>query len=257
MVSMFNKKEIMRARRNIQACMEDVVNNVGRTMYHVNIKRFSNLLESDKVLKFLTDPFFKLDVSNVEEADCGWIELNIPDSIDYQIAYVLKKIKYFSNYDDKLIELDFLYNVFKQKSLHENAEIWNNEIVTPCFREILFRIDDLIEDLPEEEEVNAKYMSIINIGSVSNTNGNLAIGNNNTQNNNSVDVFEDIIKLINENINDDNEKKEALSIVNELKDNNNNNKDTFKHIVPKFIAATAKYGPVFLGMWQTLQNMCN
>ncbi|EOR20418.1 hypothetical protein A500_17325 [Clostridium sartagoforme AAU1] len=251
----FNKKEIIRARRDIQGCMEDILNNFGRTMYHVNIKRFINLIEFNRVLKFLTAPFYDLDTNNIEEDDDGWIELNISDSIDYQIAYVFKKFKYFSSVDDQLVEYNFLYDVFRNTSSYENVEIWNNEVVKPCFREILFRIDDLIEDLPKEEEVNAKYMSIINIGSISNANGNLAIGDKNIQNNNSVDLFEDIIRLINENINDDYEKEEALRIANELKDNQN--KGSFKDIVPKFIAATAKYGPIFLGMWQTLQNICD
>lgn len=250
---MFNKKEIVRARRNIQGCMEDVLNNMGRTMYHVNIKRFINIIESDKVLKFLTYPFYQLDISGIEEENGGWIELNIPESIDYQIAYVFKKFKYFSRSDNNLVEHNFLYEVFRNTSSYENAEIWNNEVVKPCFREILFRIDDLIEDLPEKEEVNAKYMSIINIGNVSNANGNLSIGDNNIQHNNSEDLFEDIIRLINENINNDDEKKEVLSVVKELKDNKN--KANFKDLVPKFIAATAKYGPIFLGMWQTLQTM--
>lgn len=51
----------------------------------------------------------------------------------------------------------------------------------------------------------------------------------------------------------DEEKKEGLNIVTELRENEG--KLSFKDIVPRFIASTAKYGPAFLEMWQTLKSM--
>lgn len=249
----FSKKEILRARRDLQACMEDVINNTGRIMFHTNIKRFIKLVESNDLLKFLLNPFWGLNVSNVEDGEEGdWIDLNIPVEIDYQIAYVLNKYKSLSKEDNEYCIHNFLHSVYKNNASDDNAEIWNESIVEPCFREIGFRLSDLIEDLPNEEEVNVQYMSIINVGNINNSNGNIGIGEDIKQSNNSYDIFNDIIKLINENITG-NERNQILDVVKEMENNKGN--PSFKKKVGEFISATANYGPTFISMWDQLQKM--
>lgn len=248
----FSRKEVTRAIRNINACMSDALNNTGRTMFHTNIKRFIELIESDRVLNYLLKPFFSLDVNGIEKSDDGWTELDIPSNIDYQIAYVLKKYKKISEsvYKDEIH--DFLYFVFKSQYSDQNSLTWNKEIVEPCFREIRFRLDDLLEDIPKDDmDVSLSHMSIINVGNVNNS-GNLAIGNDIVQNNNSSDFFEDIIKLVNENVKVD-EREEILEIVDELK--KNQNKPKFKDIVTKFASKTIKYMPTFIDIWTKLNEM--
>ncbi|EPV4647679.1 TPA: hypothetical protein ACSQIM_002738 [Clostridium perfringens] len=249
----FSRKEVTRAIRNINACMSDVLNNTGHTMFHTNIKRFIELIENDKVLNYLLKPFFEININGIEKDDGGWIELDIPSNIDYQIAYVLKKYKEISEsiYKDEIH--NFLLMVFKYDTGDKNAMIWNKEIVSPCFREIRFRLDDLLEDIPKDDmEVSLSHMSIINVGNVNNS-GNLAIGNDIVQNNNSSDFFEDIIGLVNKNVKVD-EQKEILEIIKELKENQNN-KSKFKEIVTKFISKTAEYTPVFIEIWSKLNEM--
>lgn len=247
----FLKKDILRAYRDIDACMDDLLNNTGRIMFLTNIKRFILLIETNNALKYLLEPFWKLDVSMVENDDDGWIDLNIPVAIDYQIAYVLKKYKKLSKEDNEYCIHSFLYDVYKNKSGDVNASEWNQSIVEPCFREILFRLNDMIEDLPDEEEISVKYMSIINVGTINNSNGNIGIGENITQSHNSEDIFKDIIELINENIPNE-EKEEVLKVVEEMK--SSKGKSSFKDKVAKFITSTAEYGPIFIGMWEQLQN---
>lgn len=249
----FTRKEVTRAIRNIDACMSDLLNNTGRTMFHTNIKRFIELIENNDVLNYLLNPFFEIDINGIEKEDGGWIELNIPSNINYQISYVLNKYKEISksNYKDEIHT--FLLLVFKSERGTENARIWNKEIVAPCFREISFRLDDLLEDIPSNDmEVSLGRMSIINVGNVNNS-GNLAIGNDIVQNNNSSDFFEDIINLVNKNVKVD-EQEEILEIIEELKENQNN-KPKFKEIVTKFASKTIGYMPVFIDIWSKLNEM--
>lgn len=248
----FLKKDILRAFRDINACMDDLLENTGRTMFLTNIKRFIMLIETNGVLKYLLEPFWKLDISKVEVDDCGWIDLNIPVEIDYQIAYVLKKYKDFSKEDNKFCIHSFLFVIYKNKLSDENSSEWNQSIVAPCFREILFRLNDMIEDLPDEEEISEKYMNIFNVGTINNSNGNIGIGENITQSNNSEDIFKDIIELINKNIPNE-EREEILKAVEEMKSCKGNS--TFKDKVTNFISSTAKYSTIFIGMWEQLQKI--
>lgn len=248
----FLKKEVLRAYRDINACMNDLINNTGRTMFHVNIKRFILLIETNSVLKYLLDPFWNLDVSTIEDDDDGWIELEIPTQIDYQIAYLLKKYKELSKEDDEYCIHNFLYDVFRNKSGEVNTQYWNKSIVKPCFREIIFRLDDMIEDLPDKEEINKKYMSIITVGTINNTNGNVGIGENITQSLNSEDIFKEIIELVNKNIPND-EREEVLKVVEEMK--RSKSSPSFKGKITEFITITAKYASVFMKVWGTLENM--
>lgn len=250
----FSRKEVTRAIRNINACMSDLLNNTGRTMFYTNIKRFIELIENDRVLNYLLKPFFEININGIEEDDGGWIELNIPSNINYQIAYVLKKYKEILEFIDKDEIHDFLYFVFKQDTGIENVMIWNKEIVSPCFREIRFRLDDLLEDIPKDDmEVSLSHMSIINVGNVNNS-GNLAIGNDIVQNNNSSDFFENIIKLVNNNVKEEEEREEILEIIEELKENQDN-KPKFKEMISKFISKTLEYMPIFKDIWSKLNEM--
>lgn len=250
----FKKKDIERAYRDINACMEDLLSNTGEIMFHTNIKRFIKLTESNNILKYLLEPFERLNTDDVEQSEDGdfWMDLKIPTLIDYQIAYVLKKYKEISEMDSSGYIHKFLFSIYKNNLAESNACEWNQSIVKPAFREIIFRFDDLKEEFLGEEEISTKYMSIINVGNINNSNGNVGIGENINQSNNSSDIFKELIKLIDENIEDD-EKEEVINIVDEMK--NAKGKPSFKDKVTKFITSTAKYGPIFIGMWDQLQRM--
>lgn len=254
----FEIKQIKRAHRDIKNIMDDILNASDSNAYKTYIERFINKIEENDVLSYILNPFFELEVNVIQEKQFGFgVILNMSPDIDKQIAFVLQMLKEFSNMSGDRICM-FLFKIYNKKSIPDNIYPWNSNVVEPAFREILIKISDLIEDIPDgEEEVDSKYMTIINnYGNYNSTNGQVANGSQNTltQNINSDDIFKELIEKVNNDVKDD-EKEELLSLIEELK--SKKGKTGFKEILNKFISKTTNYLPSFIDLWSKLNELIN
>ncbi len=254
----FEIKQIKKAYRDINNIMKDILKTNDMNIYKIYIERFIDKIEQNEVLSYILNPFFDLKVDVVKEREYGFgLILNIPSDIDQQIAFVLQMLKEFSNISGNQI-CTYLFYIYRKKSLSDNIYPWNMNVVKPAFREILIKISDLIEDIPDgEEEVDSKYMTIINnYGNYNSANGQVANGNQNTltQNINSDDIFKELIDKVNTEVAND-EKQELIKLIEELK--LEKGKPAFKEKIANFISKTAKYSASFIGLWDKLNNLSN
>lgn len=239
----FSNKEIMRAKRDLQNCFDDVRNNTSRFIYIQNIKRLINLLDSNKVLNIISKPFFEMEIKEIEYDDDDWIELDIPVEMEKQIAFVFQKLREIASKDIDIFS--YLYSIYRNKYMDNNVNIWNQELIYPTFREIMIRLNDLIEDKVEGKEIvdgsilNIKY-NIKNI-SVGN-NSNFAIGEDISQNINSNEVFDKLLKAT-EKINNDEEKNDIIQCINDMRDNRGNK--SFMDKYNSFIQNAANHMTLF------------
>lgn len=255
----FEIKQIKRAYRDIENIMNDILNTNDERLYKTYVSRFIDKVIQNEILSYILNPFFNLDVEHIiEKKQFGFgIKLNIPSDINKQIAFVLQVLKDFSEASTNEICI-FLSEIFNKEPLPDNIYLWNNNVVNPVFREIRLKISDLIEDIPsDKEEVDSKYMTIINnYGNYNSANGQVANGNQNTLTNNinSDDIFKELIEKVNNNVKDD-EKEELIKLIEELK--SEKDKPGFKGKLSEFIAKTAKYTSVFIELWSKLNELAN
>ena len=252
----FETKKIKRAYRDINNIMDDILSSTDMNLYKTYVTRFIDTINNNEVLNYILTPFFDIDVNDVI-CNTGFgirLEFNIPANIDKQIAFVLQTLRNFSKKSGDQICM-FLFNFYMHNTIEDNIYPFNSNIVKPVFREILFKISDLIEDIPKDkEEVEATYMTIINYGNYNSQNGQVANGNQitQTQNINSDDIFKEIIEKIKSDVNKD-EQQELISLVKEMKDLKN--KPGLKEKVDDFISKTAKYSTTFLDLWVKLNKL--
>lgn len=253
----FTIKEIKRAYRDINNIMDDVLSTDDMNLYKTYVSRFISEIEENPVLKFILEPYFNIETDVIKERNHGYrLELSIPADINIQIAFVLQILKEFSENSPMQI-CSFLYRFFGNKKLSDNIYPWNSNLVSPVFRDISVKIQDLIDDIPNDvTEVEGKYMTIINFGNYNSTNGQVANGNNNTlsQNINSEDIFKELINKVNESVKE-NDKEEIINLIETLRAEQG--KVGFKEILGKFIEKTAKYSSVFMELWSKLNELGN
>ncbi|HBJ1650184.1 TPA: hypothetical protein LA460_000569 [Clostridium botulinum] len=251
----FTVKQIKRAYRDISNIMDDILNTDDMNMYKTYIGRFINEIKSNNILNFILEPYFNMEVNGIKEREYGYgVDLDLPEDMDSQIAFVVQNLNQFSQMKALAICIN-LHGIYGKKTYKDNILPWNMNVVNPVFREICIRISDLIEDIPKEKsEVESKYMTIINYGNYNSSNGQVANGNQNnlTQNINSDEIFEELINKINNDV-EENEKDELIELINKLK--YEKGKPKFKEIVAEFISKTAKYGPIFIDLWSKLQKI--
>lgn len=251
----YSVKEIIRAHRNLTNIMNDMLRTTDEKMYNTLSKRFFENIENNMVLKKLLNPYLEKDVSEViTRNQIGRINFNIPSDIDIQIAFVLQVLNEFKDKEPLAIGCN-LREIYRKTRSMDNLDIFNRNIVSIAFREIDLKISDLINDIPQDKEkVEEKYMTIINYGNYNSSNGQVANGNQNVQNQNftSEELFHDIIEKINSSVHED-EKEELIKLVDELKESQN--KPTFREKVANFISKTAKYSTEFIDLWNKLTNL--
>lgn len=238
----FSNKDILRAKRDLKNCFDDVINNTSRFIYIQNIHRLINLLENNKILNIISKPFFQMKIGKIDYDDGGWTELNIPVEMDKQIAFVLQKLKEIAIEDIDIF--DYLYSIYRNKYTDNNINTWNQELIYPTFREIMIRLDDLIEDEVDGKNiVDSSKLNIYNISNVSvSNNSNLAIGESINQNININELFDKLLNTANL-INNDEEKNKVIQSINEMKANNG--KKSLLDKYNKFIESAANHMTLF------------
>ncbi|HGG0416109.1 TPA: hypothetical protein ACJFE8_000859 [Clostridium sporogenes] len=213
----FLKKDILRAQRDLKNCFEDVYSNTSKVIYTQNIKRLIRLLETNKVLAKICGPFFEINLEGMDDSD----ELIIPTDIEQQIGFILQKLK---EVEQGEIDIEiYALQLYMQKSIQSNIESWNRELVYPVFREIMVRLDDLIEDEVQDKEwINSDNLTIINYGNItSGNNSSVSIGKDIEQNINinqdDSELFEQLKNLSND-IKSLEDKNMILNSINEMQE---------------------------------------
>lgn len=202
----FSKKEIERAVRDFNRIVSEISESSLQT-YKSRAISLIDLIKTNNVIHTILSPYLELDIDHdaITIPDNGWFSLNLPSNADKKIAYSLQVLDSVAAGETD-IEM-YTHAIFRQKKLLDNVILWNNEILFPCFRLLDDKLRDLIEDEVEgHDTVNTDALQIINIGTITNTTGNIAVGQGNTQtltstmNNLSSSIIETALKdhIINE-----------------------------------------------------------
>ncbi|WP_342575496.1 hypothetical protein MHH37_06585 [Solibacillus sp. FSL K6-1781] len=175
----FPASSVKRAIRDFDSAAADVLGSNFQT-YKVRIKTFYNLIENNEIIKFIVGPLLevKVDLNEIYKNGNGfWIrELNLPSDLDGQLAYVLQLFKDVANGSNELESIT--YRIYKDKRIEANILSWLSDVARPCFRELSYKLEDLIEDEVEgKDSVSETSLKIFNYGSITASNGSsVAIG---------------------------------------------------------------------------------
>lgn len=168
----FSSKEVKRAIRDLENAASDLLN-ASYATHKARVNRLIELLESNLVLIYIVKPLLEMpvDTNEIEQEN----DLYLPTNINEQIAYILQLLKRASN---NQVDLDiFGMVVFGEHSASQGIFILNNEVIRPCLRELLLKLEDLIEDeVAGKEQINPNNLQIFNWGNISANGGNIAIG---------------------------------------------------------------------------------
>lgn len=171
-------KEVKRSFRDLQNITNDLLNsNIDN--YLNLVKRFIQFSHRNKIICRIVEPLltYHLDEEKYKKRYTNnHGEIEVPIEIEEHIAFVLQLFNEISN-DEKFRLIEFLINHITT-NYGDHLELFNRNIVAPAIREFLNRINDFIEDEVEGKvEVEISRINIFNVGSISNKNGNIAIGN--------------------------------------------------------------------------------
>lgn len=191
----FSSKEVRRSIRDFESAANDVITS-GYYTYETRIKTLNQIIHNNRVIRHIVSPFLGLEV-NLDEINGDWSRsFKLPPDMDYQLAYLLKMFDGISN---NQIDLEGItHSIYKGKRIFDNVQRWIENVCIPGFRELSFRLNDLIEDEVEgKEEVESSSLSIINYGSITATDGgNVALGQNINQTINQEDIFNEIMEKV-------------------------------------------------------------
>lgn len=177
----FSQKDIKRAIRDFGRAIENL-HAAGHTVYDTRVVEFINLVKDNAVLNHIVGPYLALEVdySKVFPETHGIARFKLPSDKEIQIAYVLQTM--LSCAEGPRRVSDHAFMIFRKSSFNENLFQWNQEILFPCLNELMVKLDDLIEDEVEgNERVEASSLQIVNYGTITARNSNVAIGKDITQ----------------------------------------------------------------------------
>lgn len=253
----FSNKEILRAKRDLKNIIDDISHS-NRITYVVNIRRLINIIRNNAVLNTITSSYLKAKI-NFKEIEKqrnpnSHIELNLPDNMELEIAYVLQKIAL--TVDDKSFDINyFTYLIFNKTTYDESTECWNNCILRPCLRELLLKIDDLIEDEVQGKDTVDSSKLVIKVGNISlGNNSNIAVGKDINQNANQDEIFDKLLNAA-KSINNESEKNKILNSINEMK--NNTGKKSFANKYNSFIQSVANHMTIFAPLIPLITPLLN
>jgi hypothetical protein len=190
----FSQKEIKRAIRDFQSTIHSL-QAAGHNVYSTRVKELITLITQNRVVNSIVGPYLVMDIdfNSIENEGGGWFELQLPAEQDLQIAYALQVMKRASEgeYD---IET-YAFNIFRQRRLNDNISNWNRQILFPCLDNLVYKLNDLIEDeVDGKDQIEAGSLQIINYGSISAEQGNIAVGKDITQTLNVGELVDELIE---------------------------------------------------------------
>lgn len=160
----FSEKQVKRSIRNFESVAHDVID-ARYQSYKVKIHKFLEIIQKDIVINSIIGFLFekKVDFDSIHIAKNEyWIdELKLPTDVCGQLTYVLQMFRMITEEEMSLVYIS--YSIYRQKSFEENIILWLNDVVRPCFKELLYRLNDLIEDeVAGKEKVAPVALQIFN-----------------------------------------------------------------------------------------------
>ncbi|NRD81169.1 hypothetical protein HPT25_28155 [Bacillus sp. BRMEA1] len=221
-MSKFSAKVVKRSIRDFESAASDILN-AGYNTYKARIKRFVSIINEDSVINSIVTPLMNLsvDFDQIHTSNNGfWVtELNLPTEIDGQIAYVLQ---IFSQVSKGELSLEGLsHRIYKHSQLDENIQQFVLEVASPCLRELLNRLNDLVEDVVDgKEEITGSTLQIFNYGHINASGGsNIAIGKEINQTSHYENIVNKIMDEVNKHQLIPEEKKaEVEKVANEVQE---------------------------------------
>lgn len=218
----FSSKEIKRAIRDFESAAMDVLNSDYGT-YKVRIKTFIELIKKNDVIRTIVGPLLEREVNFDEIYKNGngfWIDqLNLPAELDGQLAYVLKVLEKVANGSHELETIS--HRLYKNRNIEYNIKSWLISVAQPSFRELNYKLNDLIEDEVEgKDSVSETSLQIFNYGSITATQGsNIAIGKDIQQTTIYKNIANEIIeKVKSENIISEDKISEVEKVSKEIEE---------------------------------------
>ncbi len=195
----FTAKQVKRAIRDFESNVQDIMGSDIRT-YEARIKSFVTIINTNPVINSIVSPLLEIDINidQIHEGNgSGWITLNLPIDTNEQIAYILKVFIMVAQ--DKLSFQDLTLSIYASSHISSNIEKYLNNIARPALRELIYRLNDLIEDeVDGKDEVKVSSLQIINHGTISAPQGNIGLGQQIQQNLTNNSIAEDIMKQVRE-----------------------------------------------------------
>jgi len=178
-VGNYTEREVKVSIRRLNAAIEDIIS-ASYVTYKANIEYFVELSRSNPIIESIVEPFRNIDI-NFEEIHISynghWInEVRLPSSMDHRIAYI---IKVFDAVSEKQISLvDFTLKIYKHKRLADNIREYLNDIAVPQLKELLYMLNDLLEDeVQGKESIPEAAFHLINHGTIHASQGsNIGLG---------------------------------------------------------------------------------
>ncbi len=175
--------------------LEDQIGNLLSSSFEYfesNHKRLIALISDNEILRKLFTPYLdmEIDISEILKIEfSGRPSIRIPLDDDVYIGfclYILSNNGIIMPEGNK-VSLENLIYQLNQGARDIRLDAFNNQILRPCFRLIVNRLKDFQEDTVESSnEIAYEDITIINYG-------NIAIGNQNTQIQNDLDLLETMI----------------------------------------------------------------
>ncbi|CAM4400171.1 hypothetical protein BAMA_12545 [Bacillus manliponensis] len=191
----FHQTEIKRAIRDFEKTIYSL-QSAGYEIYSARVKELINLVTQNKVLSYIINPYLltNVDFDYIENVGVtGRFDLRLPEDKDLQIAYVFQLMKRAT--DENFSVEDYAFRIFASSRISDNISQWNYQILFPCLENLKDKLSDLIEDEVEgKDKVSAASLQIINYGSITAKNGNVALGQVITQTLSTGELSNDIIK---------------------------------------------------------------
>lgn len=227
-------------------CLNNILN-AARDQYPIRIKQLFATVKNNEVLNFLFQPYFDLELNEEETGFIGTghhMKNNfvIPENDDEEIALILNVLKFYGEHEDRIN--DCTRSVYMQNTYDENLYLFNRNIVEPAFKKLMRKMQYKLEDInaTQKEIMEEHEIKIFNIGTINATQSQVAIGENITQQSES--IFEKMKKEINSKIENEKDKEELLSCVTEM-ERNKNHKEIFRSYYDKFINRLGIYMSIF------------
>lgn len=174
-----SSKEFKRALRDLENFSNDLVNS-SHESYKTLIERFLSFIKMNPIMNQIITPIYSIEFNSQEYLKIrnnGWGDLITPPNVDVHIALMLELFDDFISNKDSLTQ--FILTYYYNSNINNNLYTFNSEFVQPGLRELINRISDFYEDEIEgKEEVDYSKIQIFQIGSITNKNGNIALGEN-------------------------------------------------------------------------------
>ncbi|PHD43191.1 hypothetical protein COF67_27320 [Bacillus toyonensis] len=192
----FSTKDVKRSIRDFDLHTQTLLNGELQT-YQSRVNQFIQYIQRNHIIYSIVQPLMekKLDFNEIMPRNLsGWIDLKLPSTFDDQLAFVLQIMRKSS--ENEFAMESFAAEIFVEKSYNNNIRRFNTQVVSPCLQQLLYKLNDLIEDEVEGKEiVSPAALQIFNYGTITaREGGNVAIGQQITQTSNYTNIVEGVLK---------------------------------------------------------------